>query len=327
MKAPEVRTLRRSGDPLDKFNMVILGDGFQRRELPVFEKHSRLLSRRLLKMQPFSRVAKRINVYAISTASVDSGVTMVGAPKDTFYGVQGSWLGPGDYPGHFGTPHQDRIIDTAALAAPEQAAGVRIVIVNYPAGGGRGSHADRTVFVPLFMVDDTGLPATSVEQKKDFVEFTAHECGHAIADLAEEYISCNVHTVGELHRNQQTPEETAVNPVVKWRPLARPPELDSNGTFKVVHKQGDRMASRNSEPPGPVVGRGVTGMLGLYWGCMDIDPLAASASARAQCDPWEDPRGAPFYRPMARCRMRFQTQPFCRVCADGIQTIIQEATQ
>ncbi|HEY2940792.1 MAG TPA: M64 family metallopeptidase [Vicinamibacteria bacterium] len=326
MSAPEVRTLRRSGDPLDKFNMVILGDGFQQRELPAFNKHARLLAKRLLKIGPFNRVATRINVYSVSTASVDSGVTMIGAPKDTFYGVQGSWLGPGDFPGHFGTPFQDRIVATAGLAAPEQAPGVRIVIVNYDADGGRGSHADRTVFVPLYAVDETGAPVSSVQQKKDFVEFTAHECGHAIADLAEEYISCNPHTVGELHRNQQTPEETAVNPMVKWRPLARPRELDAKGTFKVVHNQGDKMASRNSEPPGPVVGSGLTGMLGLYWGCMDVDP-AASAPASSQCDPWEDPRGAPFYRSMARCRMRFQTQPFCRVCADGIQTIIQEATK
>jgi hypothetical protein len=324
MNPPDVRTLRHRGEPLDKFNIVILGDGFQQRELPVFLTHARLLARRLLKMRPFSSVARRINVYAVSTASVDSGVSMPGAPKDTFYGVQGSWLGPGDFPGHFGTPFQDRIVTTAGLAAPEEAPGVRIVIVNYLADGGRGSHADRTVFVPLFKVDDTGAPVSSVQQKKDFVEFSAHECGHAIADLAEEYISCNVHTVGEQHRNQQTPEETAIAPVVKWLPLARPKELDSKGAFKVVHTVRDKM--RNSVPPVPFVGRGLTGMLGLYWGCMDIDP-ALSAYGSAACDNWEDPRGAPFYRPMARCRMRYQRQPFCRVCADGIQTIIEQATK
>jgi hypothetical protein len=124
--------------------------------------------------------------------------------------------------------------------------------------------------------------------------------------------------------NQEAPEEMAAGSR-KWRGLARANEL-RRGDFKVVHKVGDRMTDGRFEPPAPVVTRALSRKLGLYWGCMDVDP-ALQRDDSANCDPWQDPRGAPFYRPMARCRMRYQAYKFCRVCADGIQTIIEQATK
>ncbi len=324
---PLVQKLVTHGDPVDKFNVVVLGDGFPVPELSTFDEYAELIAVRLLNVKPFDAVAERINVWKVSTPSADSGVTFPGTPKNTHYGVEGNFRGV-DFPGYFGTPHPDRIIAAAALAAPEAAPGVRIVIVNYEADGGRGSHADRTVFVPLFKVDEKGLPVPAAQRKRDFVQFTAHECGHAIADLAEEYISCNEHTVGEQHKNQQTPEETALNPTVKWRALARPDELDSQGRFKAVHEVGDRMTRGIDEPRAPIVAPAFTGMLGLYWGCMDIDPnLTAAHPPRPGGCSEVDKRGAPFHRPMARCRMRYQEHEFCRVCANELKTIIIQTTR
>jgi hypothetical protein len=62
----------------------------------------------------------------------------------------------------------------------------------------------------------------------------------------------------------------------------------------------------------PLLAPGLGGMLGVFWGCQDIDPTSAPASG--SCDPYQDPRGAPFYRPMAACKMRKSKAPFCRVC-------------
>ena len=54
----------------------------------------------------------------------------------------------------------------------------------------------------------------------------------------------------------------------------------------------------------------LNGMLGLYWGCQDIEP-----SLPGTCDGFQDARGRNFYRPMAACKMRQVTSPFCRVCS------------
>jgi hypothetical protein len=323
---PIVARLAGKGNPSDKFNMVVLGEGFQAGELGVFDEYADLVAVRLLNVTPFPSVEDRINVWKVTTPSVDSGVSFAGKPKNTHYGVAGNWQNAG-YPGYFGTPFQDRVIAASALAVPQGAPIVRIVIVNYDADGGRGSHDDLTIFIPLFKVDENGAPVKASQRKRDFVEILAHECGHAIANLAEEYISCNEHTVGELHPNQQTPEETAVSPIVKWKGLARASELNAAGQFKAVHQVGDRMKHSSDEPPAPIVASRFTGMLGLYWGCMDIDPnLKASGSTPAgECDEL-DRRGAPFHRPMARCRMRFQSHQFCRVCADTLKRIIVEST-
>lgn len=323
---PLVEKLVENGAPMDKFNIVVLGEGFKVSELAIFDNYADLIAVRLLNMKPFADVAARINVWKVSTPSTDSGVTLPGQPRNTFFGVEGNWQNAG-FPGYFGTPHPERVIAAAALAVPEEAPGVRILIVNYDADGGRGSHADRTVYVPLFKVDENGLAVRAVQRKRDFVQITAHECGHAIANLAEEYISCNPHTVGEQHSNQQTPEETVMNPPVKWHALARLRELTSTGQFKAVHQVGDRMTQGLDEPQAPIVAPAFTKMLGLYWGCMDIDPSIQTHPpvAANACSP-VDPRGAPFYRPMARCRMRYQKFEFCRVCAHALKTVILQST-
>ena len=56
-----------NGDPNDKFNMVVLGDGFQRQELPVFDAYADLVAVRLLNVKPFKSVAGRINVWKVSS--------------------------------------------------------------------------------------------------------------------------------------------------------------------------------------------------------------------------------------------------------------------
>ena len=322
---PKVEKLVKHGAVMDKFNIVVLGDGFQEADLPVFDEYADLIAVRLLKVKPFDSVAHRINVWKVSTVSTDSGVTFPGAPKNTFYGVEGNWQDV-LFPGYFGTPHPDRIIAASALAVPEEAAQVRILIVNYDFDGGRGSHADRTVFIPLYRADQDG-PVPATQRKRDFVLVTAHECGHAMADLAEEYVSCNVHTLGERHPNQQTPEELVLSPTVKWTHLAHSRELNALGRFKAVHEVGDRMTLGKDEPKAPIVAPAFTGMLGLYWGCMDIDPSLpiATPPLPGECDEI-DPRAAPFHRPMARCRMRYQEHEFCRVCADALKTIILDTT-
>jgi hypothetical protein len=101
--------------------------------------------------------------------------------------------------------------------------------------------------------------------------------------------------------------------------LAKAQELD-NGAFKAIHKNGDPVSS-DGQPDMPAH---LKGMLGLYWGCQDIDP--ALPGGGAQCQPYSDPRGAPFHRGEAECRMRRSRYTFCRVCAHRMAERIAAAT-
>jgi hypothetical protein len=113
-----------------------------------------------------------------------------------------------------------------------------------------------------------------------------------------------------VYPNQATEGDRAAD-TISWKPFALPNELDSLGHFRAQHVVGDPFDANNQ----PVVAPELTGMLGAYWGCQDIEPGTGSS---AVCDPYQDARGKGFYRPMAECRMRKSFFNFCRVCAARI---------
>ena len=117
-----------------------------------------------------------------------------------------------------------------------------------------------------------------------------------------------------MYPNQGTEQEKQSD-TISWKGLATAAELDGNNAFRAVHVLGDPFDINNE----PIVSLPLSGMLGLYWGCQDGDPDIAGPEA---CDPYQDPRGATFYRPMARCKMRRSFFPFCRVCETKIAEAI-----
>jgi hypothetical protein len=153
----------------------------------------------------------------------------------------------------------------------------------------------------------------------DFVNFTAHECCHAIARTAEEYLDGDPATPGKTYPNQASEQERLAH-AVWWTDLALARELDAAGDFRAVDLFGD--PDVDFTPTHKPVFRkrtALNGMLGLYWGCQDIDPLPGPY------DPYTDPRGRHFYRGMATCKMRRSKDPFCRVCSELIRRRIQAA--
>jgi hypothetical protein len=72
---------------------------------------------------------------------------------------------------------------------------------------------------PDFPIAFSGLHTTD----DNLVNYTAHECGHAIARTAEEYLDGDGPTLGQTFRNQAT-EAQRIAGTVWWKSLAKASE-------------------------------------------------------------------------------------------------------
>jgi hypothetical protein len=191
---------------VDRFHIVVLGTAF-RADLGL-RQYADLIAVRLLNVKPFDSVADRINVWKV-TRSTDSSVTFPGVRgtpstewrnfQDVLFQEGTSALPPGSSPRRVG-PRRSR-----------EAAQVRILIVNYDFDGGRGSHADRTVFIPC-----TGPTRTARSRRRSGsgLRLVTHECGHAVADSPRS-TSAATCTLGEQHPEPADPQGYS-ELAVKW---------------------------------------------------------------------------------------------------------------
>ncbi len=204
-----------------------------------------------------------------------------------------------------------KIQAAAEKVAPFADIEVVVVLVNAAVEGGHAWPDLKTAIVPLWTTD------------ADLVSYGAHECGHVIARLSEEYIGGEGPN-GSQYPNQAT-ESQRLAGAVPWVSLAKPQELDAAGNFKVVHDAETGVFINGGCGPDPDLQAPQDTMLGLFWGCQDIDP-SLPAGSLAPCNEGDrafiDPRGADYYRPMASCRMRIADDDFCRVCSAAIAAAI-----
>lgn len=304
------QTIVSTGSPADQFDIVILGDGFQESELGIFDARVALIAGGLLTMPPFDGLAGRINIHSVRVVSTDSGITncpSAGGTRQTFFNVEGNFNG--QYAGFVGTHTPQVIYQAAELIAPREQLELFLVIANCSLPGGSAFPEQDLAFVTMW-------PLAPDPMK--FVNIAAHEAAHVIANLGEEYIGCEPPDPCKTYPNQITEAQKQADDVW-WKSLALPAELQNNA-FRAVHAFGDPFDANNE----PIVPSTVAGMLGLYWGCQDIDP--AIPPQGGTCDPYQDPRGAPFHRGMARCKMRKSFFPFCRVCSLMLEDAIADVT-
>ena len=78
LPAPAVGPLikiHEAGDPLEKLDLLILGDGYTAAERGKFERDARRLTRILLETMPFKERQRDINVWGLSPAAAQSGIS------------------------------------------------------------------------------------------------------------------------------------------------------------------------------------------------------------------------------------------------------------
>src|SRR4051794_10956332 len=62
-----------NGPASQRWNLVLMGDGYQSAELPTFRSDADAFVAKLLSTEPFDSMARAINVFRIDVESADSG--------------------------------------------------------------------------------------------------------------------------------------------------------------------------------------------------------------------------------------------------------------
>jgi len=165
----EVVTLRDSGPPEARQDVVFLAEGYLEDELQVFLADVDRVLARMGEMEPYGRYLPFLNVHAVFIGSVEAGAdhpeAAVPTSVDTALGCS------------YGAFGIDRLLDCdaqAVLALAGEAPGddVRLVLVNDDAYGGSGGQDYAVTFTGALME-----------------QVAVHELGHTDAFLADEYTS------------------------------------------------------------------------------------------------------------------------------------------
>jgi hypothetical protein len=299
--------IRVAGDPADKVDLLILGDGYTTAELGKFEADARRLSDHLFKVSPFKERAGDFNVWALTVPTRESGISRpsTGAQRDstlnTRYDV-------------FGSERYVLTLDNRALRELAQYAPYEFVeiLVNNETYGGGG----------IFGQFSTAAAGN------DWAEYLfVHEFGHHFAGLADEYYTSSVAYIsGEERPEPWEPNATATTDraKLKWRrhvrtgtPLPTPWPKAEYEAYQRDY-QAKRAALRKANRPESEMNalfkaeRAFTD--DLLRGHKNYELLGAFEGANYQA------KG--YYRPAMQCLMFSRSDSFCQVCQDAISDVI-----
>jgi len=172
-QAPIVTTVLSNGTTASRYDMVILGDGYQAAEQARFNQDVNTFLAGLFAKSPYSTFSNYFNVHTVFRASTDSGASQpdVTPPivKNTAYSAS---YNTGGTARCLYIQNTSLALADAALAPANESR--ILVMVNDSRYGGCAS---------TFAVSYNGA---------SMVEVQTHELGHSVAGLADEYDYPNV---------------------------------------------------------------------------------------------------------------------------------------
>jgi|CXWL01.1.fsa_nt_gi hypothetical protein len=202
----EILTIQESGDPADKVDLLLLGDGYTAAERVKFESDARRLIEVLFRHSPFKEHRADFNVWGVVPAASESGVRrpstghFVDSPVGSTYDAFGSE--------RYLLTFDDRAFRELASLAPYDFVEI---LVNSETYGGGGIYQ-------LYGTVATG----SAWAEYVFV----HELGHHFAALADEYYTSPVAyqpaASGDARPEPWERNVTADPTAAKWRDLITP---------------------------------------------------------------------------------------------------------
>ena len=297
-----------AGDPAEKLDLLILGDGYTARERSKFERDARRLVASLFSTSPFKERQLDINVWALCPPAVESGISRpsqhihrrspLGSTYDAFDSER------------YVLTFENKAFREIAAAAPYDV--VEILVNGATYGGGGIYNLYSTV-----AADSAWAPYIFV-----------HEFGHHIAGLADEYYTSPVAYLPATDRVEPwEPNVTALlDPAaLKWKDLVQPgtpiPTPWPKDAFEQYTKaiQEKRRAIRAADRP-------ESEMDALFREEQSRDTaLLGSGPSAGKVGAFEganyEAKG--YYRPQADCIMFARDQvPFCAACRRGIDVIL-----
>lgn len=194
--------IQENGPASVKVDLVILGDGYTKAEMPKFRNDVKRLSAVLMAQEPFRSRTKDINIRAIETPSEVSGVCKPhpGVYKRSALSVQYGIFDSERYALTF----DNKTVRNAASQAPYD---FMIILVNERTYGGGGIY---------------NLYATVSADNKFADYMIVHEFGHHMGGLADEYYTSSVsYEAQDIKLEPWEPNVTALldKNNLKWKDL------------------------------------------------------------------------------------------------------------
>lgn len=302
----KVWAVMQNGEPRDKVDLLLMGDGYTAGEMEKWHNDARRLAGLLFATSPFKERRADFNVWAVDTPSEESGVSR---PSDSIYrrsplGAAYDAFGSERYVLAF----DNKRMRAAASAAPYEF--IEIVVNDRKYGGGGIFNLYATV-----SADNAFTPYVFV-----------HEFGHHFAGLADEYYTSDVAYEAATERPEPwEPNVTADPRAAKWSALMAPgtplptpwPKEQFEALEKQIqarrrqiraeHRSEDEMEAlfrEEREKETALLGSGPQGhAVGAFEGAMY--------------------EGRGYYRPQADCMMFTRDEVgFCAVCRRAIERII-----
>lgn len=300
--------LQRSGEPGEKVDLLILGDGYTSAERAKFEADARRLVRILFDTSPFRERRSAFNVWGLCPESPASGISRpssgrwVRSPVGSQYDAFGSE--------RYVLTFDDRAFREAASQAPYEFVEILVNGETYGGGGIFGLYS-------TVAADSAWAPYVFV-----------HELGHHFAALADEYYTSDVAYLPAADRIEPwEPNVTAFldESRLKWgdlvtagTPLPTPwPKHAFEAHAEAVRER--RRAIRAADRP-------EAEMDALFRAQQEEQTRLLSSFAHARAvgafeGAMYEARG--YYRPQADCIMFTRNEvPFCEVCRRAIERVI-----
>jgi len=312
MYADQVVAIVNNGDPAEKVDLLLLGDGYTADEQDAFIAKAHEMADVLFSTSPFKERKQDFNVWALAPAARESGVSRpstntyrdspIGATYDAFRSER--------YVLTLDNKSWRRIASSTPYDFVE-------ILTNTETYGGGGIY---------------GLFSTAAANGEWAPYLFVHEFGHHFAGLADEYYTSSVAYEGpEVIIEPYEPNVTALlDPDnLKWKhllgddtPLPTPwpkqefeehsialqvtraqmradnvPESEMNALFRYTKEYSEKLFAANE----------YKGSVGAFEG--------ANYQARG------------YYRSEQNCLMFTRTEYFCSVCAEAIEKVIDEYTR
>jgi hypothetical protein len=299
--------IRRNGDPATKVDLLLLGDGYAADELDKFERDARRLSDALFAQEPFKARASDFNVWALTVPVPVSGVSRpsTGQHRASAVGLRYDIFGSERY----ALTLDNRAWRELASFAPYDA--VEIVFNSQTYGGGG-------IFGQF----------STVAADNDWADYLfVHEFGHHFAALADEYYTSPVAyaTPPDIIEPWEPNVTALLAPAkLKWRHLVSPatpvPTPWPKAAFEEYERgiQARRAQLRKDRRP-------EAEMTALFREeAAHIETLFEGIPHRHAVGAFEGANyeATGYYRPQLQCMMFDRTHPFCAVCAEAIEAII-----
>lgn len=302
--------IQKSGDPAQKVDFLILGDGYTAAERGKFEKDARRLADMLFAVSPFKERRADFNVWALCPPAEESGISRpsTGIHRRSPLGASYDAFGSERYVLTF----ENRAFRDAASYAPYDFVEILTNSKTYGGGGIQGLYAT--------------VAADSLWAPYVFI----HEFGHHFAGLADEYFTSDVAYKPSGDRVEPwEPNATALlDPAhLKWKDLVTPgvpiPTPWKQEEFVKDSKdlQARRRKLRAENRPEEEIDALFKEEQALETKLLGTDKYSGKVGAFEGC--LYEAKG--YYRPQEDCIMFTRDEvPFCAVCQRALDRVIDQ---